>query len=81
GFPIGWGKCYRSESTPQVFSFLNKIWDDCPESRPSFMVYDNACELLRHIVTQDHQDLWIKTTKFIVDAWHYIGHRSTDVLC
>jgi hypothetical protein len=24
GVPIGWGKCYRSESTPQVLSFLNK---------------------------------------------------------
>ncbi|KAJ7575522.1 hypothetical protein C8J56DRAFT_801342, partial [Mycena floridula] len=21
------------------------------------------------------------TTKFIVDAWHYVGHRATDVLC
>ncbi|KAJ6526051.1 hypothetical protein B0H19DRAFT_904302, partial [Mycena capillaripes] len=20
-------------------------------------------------------------TKFIVDAWHYIGHRATDILC
>ncbi|KAJ6529563.1 hypothetical protein DFH09DRAFT_934714 [Mycena vulgaris] len=81
GVPIGWGKCYRSESTPQVLSFLNKIWDDDPQSRPSFVVYDKACDLLRHIVTQDPNDLWIKTTKFVVDAWHYIGHQATDVLC
>ncbi|KAJ7715578.1 hypothetical protein DFH07DRAFT_1014705 [Mycena maculata] len=81
GVPIGWGKCYRSESTPQVLSILNKIWEDNPQSRPSFIGYDKACDLLRHIVTQDPNDLWLKTTKFIVDAWHYIGHRATDVLC
>ncbi|KAJ7669640.1 hypothetical protein B0H17DRAFT_1162224 [Mycena rosella] len=81
GVPVGWGKCYKSESTPQVLSFLNKIWGEDPQSRPSFMVYDKACDLLRHIVTQDPNDLWLKTTKFIVDAWHYIGHQATDVLC
>ncbi|KAJ7884489.1 hypothetical protein B0H13DRAFT_2235352 [Mycena leptocephala] len=81
GMPIGWGKCYRVESTPQVLSILNEIWKDNPQSRPSFMVYDKACDLLRHIVTQDPTDLWLQTTKFIVDAWHYIGRRSTDILC
>ncbi|KAJ7885921.1 hypothetical protein B0H14DRAFT_3733487 [Mycena olivaceomarginata] len=81
GVPVGWGKCYRSESTPQVLAFINKVWEGCPESRPSFMVYDKACELLRHIVTQDMQDLWLTSTKFIVDAWHYINHRTTDTLC
>jgi hypothetical protein len=45
------------------------------------MVYDKACDLLRHIVTQNPDDLWVKSTKFIVDAWHYIGHRATDLLC
>ncbi|KAJ7118705.1 hypothetical protein C8R46DRAFT_1364980 [Mycena filopes] len=81
GVPIGWGKCYRSESTPQVLAFLNKIWDGFPEFRPSFIVYDKACELLRHIVTQNVDDSWLTSTKFIVDAWHYIGHRATDILC
>ncbi|KAJ7768812.1 hypothetical protein B0H16DRAFT_1780830, partial [Mycena metata] len=81
GFPIGWGKCYRSESTPQVLAFINQVWADHPESRPSFVVYDKACDLLRHIVTQNITDLWLTSTKFIVDAWHYIGHQATDVLC
>ncbi|KAJ7312573.1 hypothetical protein DFH08DRAFT_918008 [Mycena albidolilacea] len=81
GVPVGWGKCYHSESTPQVLASLKKIWEGCPESRPSFMVYDKACELLRHIVTQDMQELWLTSTKFIVDAWHYINHRTTDTLC
>ncbi|KAJ7778448.1 hypothetical protein B0H16DRAFT_1300737 [Mycena metata] len=81
GMPIGWGKCYRSESTPQVLGILNEIWKGNPGARPSFMVYDKACDLLRHIVTQNPNDLWLQTTKFVVDAWHYIGHRATDILC
>ncbi|KAK7033790.1 hypothetical protein R3P38DRAFT_3312437 [Favolaschia claudopus] len=71
------GKCYRSESTPQVLSLINKIWEGCPDLRPSFLAYDKACDLLRHIVTQDGSDsIWIATTRFIVDAWHYINHRT-----
>ncbi|KAJ7883331.1 hypothetical protein B0H13DRAFT_2235402 [Mycena leptocephala] len=81
GVPVGWGKCYRGEGASQVLSILNEIWKDDPESRPSFIVYDKACDLLRHIVTQNPTDLWLQTTKFIVDAWHYIGHRGTDILC
>ncbi|KAJ7741541.1 hypothetical protein DFH07DRAFT_750955 [Mycena maculata] len=81
GVPIGWGKCYKSESAPQVLGFLNKVWEDHPDKRPGFIVYDKACELLRHIVTQNINDSWIASTKFIVDAWHYIGHRATDILC
>jgi hypothetical protein len=80
GFPIGWGKCYRSESTPQVLAILNQIWEHHPNSRPSFIAYNDACDLLRHIVTQNPNDPWL-STKFIVDAWHYFGHRATDILC
>ncbi|KAJ6466818.1 hypothetical protein C8R45DRAFT_1064001 [Mycena sanguinolenta] len=88
GFPIAWGKCYRSESTPQVLAFINVRMPSShvhltnhPEARPAFITYNKACDLLRHIATQNIHDTWITTTKFIVDAWHYIGHRATDVLC
>ncbi|KAJ7789523.1 hypothetical protein B0H14DRAFT_3891800 [Mycena olivaceomarginata] len=81
GFPIGWGKCYRSESPPQVLAILDRIWLDHPQLEPSFVAYDDACSLLRHIVTQDPHNAWLRTTKFVVDAWHYIGHRATDILC
>ncbi|KAJ7773618.1 hypothetical protein DFH07DRAFT_866044 [Mycena maculata] len=81
GCPIGWGKCYTSESSSQVLSFIDRIWADHPDAKPSFIAYDDACNLLRHIVTQDARSSWIQTTKFIVDAWHYIGHRATDILC
>jgi hypothetical protein len=81
GVPIGWGKCYKSESSPQVLAILERIWEHHPGSRPSFIAYDDACDMLRHIVTQNPHSPWLTSTKFIVDAWHYIGHRSTDILC
>ncbi|KAL0959385.1 hypothetical protein HGRIS_014636 [Hohenbuehelia grisea] len=81
GVPIGWGKCYRSESPSQVLKILDTIWANFPGSKPSFIAYDNACNLLRHIVTQDDENPWLTSTKFIVDAWHYIGHQASDILC
>ncbi|KAJ7087723.1 hypothetical protein C8R43DRAFT_939301 [Mycena crocata] len=81
GCPIGWGKCFRSESSPQVLKIINKIWESHPDSRPGFLAYDDACNLLRHIVTQDPNSPWVHSTKLIVDAWHYIGHRVSDILC
>lgn len=74
GFPIGWGKCYHSESGPQVLSILDRIWEGNKDRRPSYIAYDDACDLLRHIVTQNPNNPWLHSTKFIVDAWHYIGH-------
>ncbi|KAJ6608558.1 hypothetical protein B0H10DRAFT_2302548 [Mycena sp. CBHHK59/15] len=75
------GKMLPLESSPQVLKIINNIWESHPDSRPSFLAYDDACNLLRHIVTQDPNSSWIQSTKFIVDAWHYIGHRATDLLC
>ncbi|KAF7292627.1 hypothetical protein MIND_01160600 [Mycena indigotica] len=80
-YPIGWTKCYRAESPSAILAFIDYLWDGNSAARPGFIVYDKACELLRHIVTQNARSDWIETTKFIVDAWHYIGHRATDILC
>ncbi|KAF8523561.1 hypothetical protein JB92DRAFT_3261174 [Gautieria morchelliformis] len=79
GMPIGWGKCYGIESVSQVLQLVN-FWFPPEGPRPAF-VYDNACKLLAHIVTQNTHDLWLTTTRFVVDAWHYINYRSTDRLC
>ncbi|KAH9932374.1 uncharacterized protein B0H18DRAFT_929208 [Fomitopsis serialis] len=81
GMPIAWGKCYKSESQPQVYAFIDRVWQTHRDLRPGFIAYDDACDLLRHIVTQNPGDSWLTTTKFIVDAWHYIGHKATDALC
>lgn len=81
GMPVAWGKCYKAESAPQVISFVKRTWEGYDALRPSFLCYDDACDLLRHVATQDPGDSWLKSTRFIVDAWHYIGHRAADVLC
>ncbi len=65
----------------QVLSILNRIWQDHPECRPNFIVYNAACDLLCYIATQNVEDHWLTTTKFIVDAWHYVGHQARDALC
>jgi hypothetical protein len=36
GCPIGWGKCYRSESYSQVLKIIDKIWEAHPDCMPSF---------------------------------------------
>lgn len=66
---------------PQVLSIIDRIWVDYPSFRPSYLAYDDACDLLRHIITQNPQNSWLTSTRFIVDTWHYIGHRAADVLC
>jgi CxC6 like cysteine cluster associated with KDZ transposases len=38
GSPIGWGKCYKSKSSPQVLAILDEIWASHPELKPSFMM-------------------------------------------
>ncbi|KAJ7936217.1 hypothetical protein B0H13DRAFT_1589756, partial [Mycena leptocephala] len=70
-----------AQSAPQVLQIIDKIWESHPDSKPSYLAYDDACNLLRHIVTQDRDSSWLLSTKFIVDAWHYIGHRAGDILC
>ncbi|KAJ7592121.1 hypothetical protein C8J56DRAFT_886840 [Mycena floridula] len=64
-----------------VLQIIKNIWINHPQSTLSFLVYDDACDLLHHIVTQEPQSLWVTGTKLIVDTWHYIGHQATDVLC
>lgn len=81
GTPIGWGKCYKAESAPQVLAIIDNIWQQHPNSRPAFISYDDACNLFRHIITQNQESPWLAATRFIVDAWHYVGHRATDTLC
>jgi hypothetical protein len=81
GFPIAWGKCYDSESPSQVLKFINDIWHPRADSRPAFIIYDNACKLLPHIIAQGWHDFWLGTTRFIVDVFHYISHSDDDTLC
>lgn len=82
GFPLGWAKFYNSESESQVVQFLETLWPDgALEPRPSFIAFDRACILLRYLANHFLDGVWIRSTRFIVDAFHYIGHSRDDVLC
>jgi hypothetical protein len=78
--PIGWGKCYNSESVSQILTLINFMFGE-PGNHPQFVAYDNACQLLAYIITQNLHDTWIETTQFIVDAWHYINHDLCQTWC
>lgn len=82
GHPLAADKFYVSESESQVYQFLKKVWpDDLAHLRPDYIAYDRACFLLRHLVTSHPDNTWTAATRFIVDAFHYIGHRAQDLLC
>lgn len=80
GVPISWMKMYSSESPTQVMAFLRRTFPTA-NSRPSYIFYDNACTILAHVVTQLRLRSWLQTSRFLCDAWHYINHRSDDLLC
>ena len=51
------------------------------DSRPDYVCIDKACLVLRHIVAQGKLEEWQRTTRFIVDTYHYINHSPQDIMC
>lgn len=51
------------------------------ESRPDYICIDKACAVLRTSITDKSWESWKNTSRFIVDSYHYINHRTTDYLC
>ena len=80
GVVISWAKFAKSESPTNIMSFLEKVYPT-EESRPSYVCIDNACLLLHSCVRSSNWDEWEKTTRFIVDTYHYSNHHATDELC
>jgi CxC5 like cysteine cluster associated with KDZ transposases/CxC6 like cysteine cluster associated with KDZ transposases len=80
GVVIAWVKFSKSESPTQILDFLDKVYPN-PNSRPDYVCIDKGCQLLRHAVASGRWNAWKKTTRFIVDSYHYINHRTADYLC
>ena len=80
GVVIAWAKFAKSESPTNIMSFLEKVYPT-EESRPSYVCIDKACLVLRSCVRSGNWNEWEKTTRFIVDTYHYSNHRATDELC
>jgi len=80
GVVIAWTKFDKSESPTNILNFLKKVYPT-EASRPNYICIDKACQVLRTAVASKSWEFWKKTTRFIVDAYHYINHRKTDYLC
>ena len=80
GVVIAWTKFAKSESPTNILDFLDNVYPD-PNMRPDYICIDKACLLLRHAVQSGRWNQWKETTRFIVDSYHYINHRTTDYLC
>ncbi len=81
GVVIAWTKFDKSESPTQILNFLESIYPT-EESRPDYICIDKACVVLRTAITNGSWErVWKKTSRFIVDSYHYINHRADDYLC
>jgi hypothetical protein len=81
GVVIAWAKFARSESPTNILAFLETIFPT-KESRPSYVCIDKACAVLHTAVCNNSwEQIWMHTTWFIVNSYHYINHWSTDGLC
>jgi hypothetical protein len=81
GVVIAWAKFDKSESPTNILAFLETIFPT-EESRPAYICIDKACLVLHTAITNGSwESTWMKTTRFIVDSYHYINHRTSDYLC
>jgi hypothetical protein len=80
GVVIAWTKFAKAESPSNILNFLDRVYPTV-DLKPDYVCIDKACLVLRHAVASERWDEWKDTTRFIVDSYHYINHRTTDYLC
>ncbi|KAF8869239.1 hypothetical protein BD779DRAFT_1614571 [Infundibulicybe gibba] len=69
-----------SDPDPQILKFLHDVYPT-EESCPAYICIDKACLVLKTSIANKSWDMWSKTSRFIVDSYHYINHQTTDHLC
>jgi hypothetical protein len=80
GVVIAWTKFDKAESPTNILKLLEEVFPT-EESRPAYICIDKACQVVRTAISNGSWDTWQKTTRFIVDSYHYTNHRATDELC
>ena len=81
GVVVAWTKFAKAESPTNILAFLEKVFST-EESRPDYVCIDKACLVLRTALRNGSWDrIWGKTTRFIVDSYHYRNHKEDDELC
>jgi hypothetical protein len=80
GVVIAWTKFDKAESPTNILKFLEEVFPT-EENRPAYICIDKACQVVRTAVRNRSWQTWKKTTRFIVDSYHYANHRASDELC
>ena len=81
GVVIAWAKFAKSESPTNILNFLESNYPT-EDSQPDYICIDRACPVLWTAIVNGSWDrIWKNSTCFIVDAYHYINHCTTDYLC
>ena len=80
GTVIAWTKFAKSESPTKILNFLASVYP-IEESRPDYICIDKGCLVLRTAIANKSWQEWKKTSRFIVDSYHYKNHSVQDVMC
>jgi hypothetical protein len=81
GVVIAWTKFPKAESPTNILNWLESVFST-EESRPDYVCIDKACLVLRTAIANGSWErISKKTTRFVVDSYHYINHRTTDYIC
>ena len=75
-----WTLFDKSESPTQILEFLDAVYPTA-DVRPNYICIDKGCRVLRTAIVNGSWNVWKDTTRFIVDSYHYINHRTNDYLC
>ncbi|KAF8813279.1 hypothetical protein BYT27DRAFT_7220452 [Phlegmacium glaucopus] len=67
GAVIAWTKFAKSESPTHILNFLASVYP--------------TCLVLCTCIINGSWEEWKKTSRFIVDSYHYKNHRVNDFLC
>ncbi|KIJ91601.1 hypothetical protein K443DRAFT_114797 [Laccaria amethystina LaAM-08-1] len=72
GVVIAWTKFDKAESPTNILNWLESVFPT-EESRPDYICIDKACLVLRTAIANGSWEwIWKKTSRFIVDSYHYI---------
>ena len=80
GVVIAWVKFAKAESPTNILKFMEDTFPD-ESTRPDYICIDKACLVLRRSIQNGSWDEQCKTSQLMVDAYHYINHRTTDMIC
>ncbi|KAK0217792.1 hypothetical protein IW262DRAFT_1463032 [Armillaria fumosa] len=72
---------YNAESLTACNDFLKVTFPTSkyPNCLPSYIFYDNNCQLLRHAWKQ--RDTYYNKTGMVIETWHAKSHKETDEFC